>query len=473
MQQQSRLPRWYFAAMIGIWALIAGAFVLGVNFGMRHETPSALVAELPKEQLEALAIVHRAILKSHVDPQDGRALLENAIRLMVHDLDPYSRYVTPAEVPSYEEDNTGHYEGIGAEFGTHDDHVVLYYPLAGGPAERAGLRPGDLLLAIDGQPLDTPEQRARMAEFVRGASGSELRMRLERDGAPFEVTLARGDVQHPCVKWAHRIGANGEFGYVQLTDFHPGCASTLIAAIDALQQPQPLRGLVLDLRDNGGGSFDDCVAIARAFLHDGLICSETRRDSEIVERFDSKPEQCRFPDLPLVLLVNEQSASASEVLAGALQDNRRAAIVGQRTHGKAYVNTVYTWKNLPFRLKLTTGKYRTPSGRDIERHHHVAKSANADAGGIPPDVVVPLTASQRDAVTATLGASEPPAAWREAFAAVAAHWQLQVPSPPAAADDPQLAAALRTLAERAAERAAQHTAEPQTDRSASHRERDK
>lgn len=447
MQQQPRLPLWF---LVVNWLLIAGAFAIGVFLGARAETPATLVAQLPKEQLEALAVVHREILQSHVEPQDGKALLEHAIKGMVEELDPYSRYVEPADVPAYEENNTGHYEGIGADFGTHDGKVVLHFPLAGGAAERAGLRPGDVLLAVDGTSLDDDTQRGRVAELVRGPSGSDVRLRLARGGAPLEVTVRRSDVQRPCVKWVRRLEDTTGLGYVHLTDFHPDSSRQLLAAIDELQRDAPLTGLVLDLRWNGGGSLDQCIQIACAFLSSGLIVTQTRRDGQVVERHEATPEHCRHPDLPLVLLVNEGSASASEVLAGALQDHGRAAIVGQRTHGKAYVNTVYTWKNLPFRLKLTTGKYRTPNGRDIERNHHAPNGRKAETGGIPPDVAVATTAEQTKVIYATLTARESPAAYRDAFAAVAAAYGFPVPTPPRAADDPQLAAAVRTLQARVA-----------------------
>ncbi|MFY9343988.1 MAG: S41 family peptidase [Planctomycetota bacterium] len=445
MQQQPRLPLWFLAAN---WALIAGAFVWGLWLG-EHRGNGALVGALPEKQVEALAIVHREILRSHVDPQRADHLLERAIAGMVKGLDPYSRYVPPAEVANYEEANTGHYQGIGAEFHVHGDDVVLHFPLAGGPAEQAGLQPGDLLVAVDDTPLDSLERRTRVVDLVRGPADTDVRLTLRRDGAPLTVTLRRADVQRSCVKWTHFVAPEAGLGYLHLTDFHPGACDRVLAAIASLQASQPLRGLILDLRWNGGGSLEECVNIARAFVRSGLIVSQQRRDSEVVERHEAKAEQCLHPDLPLVLLVNEHSASASEVLAGALQDHGRAAIVGARTHGKAFVNTVYTWQDQPFRLKLTTGRYRTPNGRDIERHHHANAPTTADAGGIPPDVAVALPELLAVAVAATLRASEVPAASRETFAAVAARYGVKVNAPPKPDADAQLAAAIKTLQERA------------------------
>jgi carboxyl-terminal processing protease len=446
MEQQPRLPLWF---LLVNWALIAAAFVLGLMLGGRR------FADLPEPQRSALELVHREILRSHVDPQNSAELIDRAIAGMVQSLDPYSRYVPPSEVKRYEEANSGHYEGIGAQFGTHGEQVILWYPLAGSPAEAAGLLPGDRLLAVDGKPLAAGLDRGSIAELVRGPAATQVRLRLERDGQARDVVVRRGDVQKPCVKWASFVDREAGLGYVHLSDFHPQAARQLIAAVDGLRREAPLHGLLLDLRFDGGGSLDECIGIARAFLPSGRIVSQSRRD-ETVEVHDAGVGRCDFPDLPLVVLVNEHSASASEVLAGALQDHRRAAIVGMRTHGKARVNTVYTWKNLEFRLKLTTGRYLTPNGRDIERNHGRPAAGNGNGGGaeeqggIAPDVAVPVTAQQKVAIQSRLDADEPPLAFRAAFAAVAARHGIVVPTPLGTDADPQLAQALSTLRERVA-----------------------
>ncbi|MFN7670640.1 MAG: S41 family peptidase [Planctomycetota bacterium] len=452
MERHAPLPWWFFVAN---WVLVAAALWLGVKLGERMASPAGVVAALPRAELEALAIVHRQIVASHVDPQDPAELLQRAIDGMVRSLDPYSRYVPPREAAQYTERNSGTYVGIGADFRTFGDEVVLMFPLAGGAAERAGLQPGDVLLAVDDVALTTPELRARIAERVRGASGTTVRLRLRRGEAELAVALARGEVHRPCVAWAHRLPGEDGLGYVCLGDFQPDAADEVLAAIDALQQDGPLRGLALDLRGNGGGSLAACVALARAFVPDGLIVTQTRRDTEIVERFEAKADACRFPSLALTLLVDEGSASASEVLAGALQDHGRAAIVGERTHGKGCVNTVYTWQDRPFQLKLTTGRYRTPAGRDIERRMGRDDAGGDEAkasavGGIVPDVAVGMTEAERQAARGALRAIAPPAAHRAAYEQLAQRLGLPAPTPPRAGDDPQLAAAVATLRARAA-----------------------
>ncbi|HEX5053915.1 MAG TPA: S41 family peptidase [Planctomycetota bacterium] len=457
MEQQPRLPLWFLVAN---WALVVGALAVGWTLGSRH------IADLPEPQNTALQLVYNEILKAHVDPQDGQELLDHAIAGMVKGLDPYSQYVAPSEVRAYDEANTGHYEGIGVRLDQHGDDMVIYYPFPDGPAERAGVLPGDRILAVDGHELAAMPQQARQQEtarLVRGPADTEVRLRLARDdgaaATQVELTVRRGGVQQASTKWVRMLDAEAGLGYVYVSDFHKGVAREIDEAIASLgrtgDRTDALRGLVIDLRFDGGGVLDECVAIARSFIGSGTIVSQRRRGSEVIEAFDAKPELCRFPDLPLVVLVNEGSASASEVLAGALQDHGRAAIVGVRSYGKGYVNTVYSWKD--FRLKLTTGQYFTPNGRSIDRHHRPLGHGGAsngdgtpprEAGGIEPDVEVRVTKEQREAIGGVLSDFEPPARYLAAFTAVAEKYGAKVPGPPQAATDPQLEQALATLRER-------------------------
>lgn len=443
MDQQPRLPLWFLFAN---WALVAAAFALGWFFGTRK------FADLPDPQATALELVHAEILKSHVAPQDGKVLLDRAIKGMVAGLDPYSRYVPPSEVAADDEANSGRYEGIGALIVPHGDDVVVHWPFPGGPAAKAGLRPGDRLVAIDGTALASiPADRRRTApsELVRGPSGTTVRLRVLREGAEVDVAVERGDLRQKSVKWAHFANPEAGLGYVYVRDFHPGVADELDRALEGLSAQRPLRGLVLDLRFDGGGSLTDCITIANRFLREGTIVSQRRRDREIVETSTARAEQCRFPELPLVLLVNGGSASASEVLAGALQDHGRAAVVGERTFGKGFVNTRYSWKE--FRLKLTTAFFYTPNGRNIDRNYKPnGDAADPEAGGISPDVAAAVDDVVRERIRAVLDEHEPPAEYLAAFAEVAAKYELSVPAPPRAGDDPQLTQALAALRDRVA-----------------------
>jgi carboxyl-terminal processing protease len=450
MQQPARLPLWFLVAN---WALIGASFVLGAMLAGGR-------GDLVEPQGSALAAVYREILKSHVDPQDGHVLLDRAIGRMVDGLDAYSKYVPPSEVKRYDEDSTGRYEGIGIVPHTTPDAIVVLYPLADGPADRAGILPGDRIVAIDGAAvasLPAGDRDAAALERIRGPADTELLLRLDRGGRELELTVRREAVQKPSVKWVHVVDEAAGLGYVHVADFHAGVAAQFTAAVDALQAHAPLRGLIVDLRFDLGGNFDECVAIARALLPKGTIVT-TQRRGEVLERTEAKPELCRYPHLPLVLLLNETSASASEVLAGALQDNGRAAVVGVRSYGKGFVNTAYTFRD--FRLKLTTAHYFTPSGRSIERRRPPPGAAGngrapggdngppEDRGGIVPDVAEPISAELGAAIGRRLERHEVPARHRAAYDRVAAEYGLRVPAPPQVADDPQLARSVAVLRDR-------------------------
>jgi len=451
MQQQPRLPLWFLVAN---WVLVVAAFVLGVALGGKGQL------QLPEPQASALQLIHAEILRSHVDPQDAHELMDRAIGAMVKSLDPYSSYVPPSEVAAYDERNSGHYDGVGLLMTQHGDDIVVQYPFPDGPADRAGVLPGDRIVAVDGKPLANEPRQTRheaASRLVRGEAGTEVRLRLLRDDGTVELAMQRSDVQKSAVKWAHFADADQGLGYLYLSDFHRGILSQIEGAIAELQRQHPLRGLVLDLRFDGGGNLEECVALVRTFLRSGTIATQRRRGSEVVESFEATPAACRFPDLPLVVLVNERSASASEVLAGALQDHGRAAIVGTRTYGKGYVNTVYSWKNLDFRLKLTTAHYYTPNGRNLDGHHHdgqpVASNgspATEPVGGIVPDVPVEIGEPELRAVLRVLSNHEPPQKHLAALELVAAKYGFDVPRPPRADTDTQLAQALATLRERVA-----------------------
>ncbi|MCR9247736.1 MAG: S41 family peptidase [bacterium] len=445
MEQQPRLPLWF---LIVNCSLIAIAFVAGVMLGDRR------IVELPQPQSDALQLVYREILKSHVEPQDGAELMDRAIAAMAGELDDYSRYVPPARVKVYEESTTGRYEGVGMVMRQHGEDIVVHFPFTGGPAERAGLRPGDRVLEIDGKAvaeLPVADRSVQATELVRGPAETTVELVLDRDGERITATVERDAVQRPAVKWSHVADSQRGLGYVHVTDFHEGITRGVRTAITELQRESEtgggaLRGLIIDLRWNGGGSLDECVALSRLFQPTGAIVSTRRRGQEI-ERVDAEASECLYPDLPLVLLMNSESASASEVFAGCLQDHGRATVVGTRTFGKGVVNTIYSWPD--FKLKLTTAHYYTPKGRSLGGSHRQQATANGKPpSGITPDVESAVSEQQLPPIQIALFRHEVPARYRTAYATVAERYGFKVPRPPQPDTDSQLAAALAQLGDR-------------------------
>ncbi|TCK06191.1 S41 family peptidase [Marinobacterium mangrovicola] len=327
---------------------------------------------LPLEELRMFAEVYGRIKDAYVEPVDDKVLLEDAIRGMLSGLDPHSTYLEPEAFESLQVHTSGEFGGLGIEVGQEDGFVRVIAPIDDTPAQRAGIKAGDLIIKLD----DTPVQGMPLneaVELMRGEIGSEIVLTIVRDGVekPFEVTLVRDSIKVASVK--NRLLEPG-YGYLRLTQFQLNTAEDMRKAISEMQQEQPLEGLVLDLRNNPGGVLQAAVDVADTFLKDGLIVyTEGRLPSSQLEF--SAQAATQAPDLPLVVLINGGSASASEIVAGALQDHHRAVLMGTDSFGKGSVQTV-----LPLgsdrAVKLTTARYYTPSGRSIQ------------AQGIHPDVMV-------------------------------------------------------------------------------------
>ncbi|MBI5512951.1 MAG: S41 family peptidase [Deltaproteobacteria bacterium] len=328
----------------------------------------------PYRRLGIVAQVLAHIENSYVDPVDEDRLIDGAIRGMVNTLDPHSAYLDAEEYALLESEATGQFGGIGVEIDARGDYLTVISPIAGSPAARAGVRAGDELLAVDGQDargLDVDEAVRRM----RGAPGTHVRVVLRRRGQtePLRLDLVREVVRVTSVE-AHLL--DDGVGYVNLRAFQERSSQEVSAALDRLTRSAggSLRGLVLDLRNNPGGLLDEAIFIADQFLASGVIVSTRGRDGAAQDEARAHVAGTR-PEFPIVILVNEYTASAAEIVAGALQDHHRATLVGTRTFGKGSVQTVI---DLPDggALKLTIARYFTPSGRSIQ------------AQGIAPDVQV-------------------------------------------------------------------------------------
>ncbi len=417
---------------------------------------SRAIDSLPTEEMHTLRLVHHQVLQDYVEERDGAALLEEAIAGMVERLDPYSRFVPAQEVEHFEEQELeGTYQGIGVLLVAGRTPLTVQTPLRGGPAEAAGLRPGDRILAIGDDSLaDLPAEDVldRGEELLRGPAGSTVTLTIGRDSSDEVVSLEvrRGHVANPRIKWGHLIDTERHIGYLHLAGFQRQAVEEFDAEVDRLRNEAggDLRALILDLRHNPGGLLDEAIELANRFLPEGRIVSLRRRDDRLVEEHFARQELCRLPELPTVLLVDGITASASEVLTGALQDHHRAQVVGSRTYGKGVVQSIYQWNERDFRLKLTTSRYYTPDGRCIEGHmgqdpaeatrHGRAPSAR----GLEPDTVVELGAADTARIARRLARYDVPPLWRDAARTLATELGFELAEPLTPDEDAQLAAAL-------------------------------
>lgn len=418
--------------------LAAMIFVTGAFFGMGL---MFFVFQLwspgREEDLQHYREVRDLVLSTYVGEATEEELLESALRGMLGELDDYSQYYVEEETARLDIDTSGHTVGIGVIVRDLDGPVVLF-PVEGSPAARAGVRVGDRLLEIDGEAtsgLDTDEVSALM----RGEPGSRLALRVRgRDGEERRLAVEREELLVPSVRRIRMEDAGRGVGYLALTQFTGESAAELDRAVETLEG-QGMQALVLDLRGNAGGVLRAAVEIARRFVPDGVITSTEGRGEPRLEAAD--PAAARLAGLPLVVLVDGLSASASEVLAGALQDHRAAVLVGTPTFGKGLVQTISRYPARRAIAKLTTSYYYTPAHRNLQR----GTTPGADHG-LVPDVVVELEPEAQRAVTRYLMAFEPPAEALPALRAWSEGEDLGLELDPPR--DAQLAAALDLLAGR-------------------------
>ena len=329
-------------------------------------------AKVPLDEIRRYVAVYNAVKEAYVDPVDDRKLMQSAVRGLLLDLDPHSAYLQKSDAEHFDEQTRGAYDGIGVELQQMPDRTLkVIAPIDETPAARAGIKPGDVIIAIDGKPIDANSDLGSAP--LRGASGSKVVLTIVREGTakPFDVPLVRESIRVASVR--SRMLEPG-YGYVRVSTFQADTAADFSRALERLQQPGKLRGLVIDLRSNPGGLLTAAVQIADEFLERGQIVSTRGRVAISDAEFGATPGD-RLDGAPVVLLVDAGSASASEVLAGALHDNKRARVVGSRTFGKGSVQTLLPLDNGDS-VKLTTARYYTPSGKSIQ------------ARGIEPDVVL-------------------------------------------------------------------------------------
>jgi carboxyl-terminal processing protease len=355
-------------------------------------------AGLPWQEASLFAEVYERIKRDYVDEVDDHALMEKAVRGMVAALDPHSAYLDSEEFDEIRLSTMGSYPGVGIEVVAEDGVVRVLRPIEGSPAQQAGLLPGDEIVRIDD--ADIGADLAGAIARMRGASGSLVTLTVRRAGTPglIQYALRRAQVEvHSVAQQSLEPG----YGYLRISSFSETTAQDVNRAILRLKRDNPggLMGLVLDLRNNPGGVLEAGVAVADDFLDSGVIVTADGRTPEARFRMDATPGDL-IDGAPLVVLVNGGSASASEIVAGALKDHGRALLVGRRTYGKGSVQTVMPLSH-GGAVKLTTSRYFTPSGASIHGKG-IVPDVLEDGPGLPPaDLLTPrgsapLTARDED-----------------------------------------------------------------------------
>jgi len=325
--------------------------------------------------LRAFIEVYERIKKEYVQAIDDQTLLDHAIQGMLAELDPHSAYLKPKDLSQLRDSASGSFGGIGIEMDIVDGLIHVISPIDDSPADIAGIQTRDIITAINGKEVrDITLQNA--AELLRGAVGEELTLSILREESGHAnkllVTLERAIIRFTSVR--HEMLPNG-VGYLRISQFQNRTSVDLIKAITKLQSGSLINGLILDLRNNPGGILSAAISVADAFLSDGLVVSTRGRDNSLDSKYEAT-EETILNDKPIVVLINGGSASAAEIVAGALQDHNRAVLVGTPSFGKGSVQTILPLQN-DYALKLTTARYFTPKGRSIQ------------AKGISPTFFVP------------------------------------------------------------------------------------
>ncbi len=347
----------------------------GIQDGERVEiTLPDPETQLPLDDLRKFTEVFSRIKDAYVEEVSDRKLLESAIKGMLSDLDPHSTYLAPKDYEELEESTSGEFGGLGIEVGMENGFVKVIAPIDDTPAQKAGVQAGDLIIKLDEKPVKGMSLEEAV-KLMRGKPGTVLTLTIMREGenAPIEIDVERDVIKVTSVK--SRMIDNG-YGYVRITQFQADTGSQFLKALDSLEADygSDLDGLVIDLRNNPGGVLQAAVETADALLDEGLIVYTEGRIQSSRLRFSAKAGDV-MADTPIVVLINGGSASASEILAGALQDHERAVIMGTQSFGKGSVQTVIPL-DVTHAIKMTTARYYTPDGRSIQ------------ATGIKPDIEV-------------------------------------------------------------------------------------
>ncbi|MGC8719139.1 MAG: S41 family peptidase [Thermodesulforhabdaceae bacterium] len=360
-------------AVIGL-TVVLGLWGIFQSIGAYCSEEKKASGDTVFKQLKLFSEVLNLVEDQYVEPVDDKKLIQGAIKGMLQSLDPHSTYMTPEEYKELQVETRGTFGGIGIEITIRDGVLTVVSPIEGTPADKAGIKANDQIIKIDGE--STKDMSLTEAvKRLRGPEGTKVRVTIIREGEPkpLEFEIVRALIHVQSVKY--RTLEPG-FGYVRITSFQSDTAQQLRKALDVLEQEnKPMKGLILDLRNNPGGLLEQAVQVSDEFIDSGLIVYTKGRKEDQKMKFEARKND-KPHKYPIVVLVNGGSASASEIVAGALQDHKVALILGEPTFGKGSVQTVIPLED-GSAVRLTTALYYTPSGRSIQ------------AKGIEPDIFVP------------------------------------------------------------------------------------
>ncbi|MFT5548607.1 MAG: carboxyl-terminal processing protease [Gammaproteobacteria bacterium] len=355
--------------------LLFVGILLGLSLAIGHSVyalkdDQVRTLDIPFESLQAFTDVFSKVKSDYVEGVDDKKLIEDAIRGMLSGLDPHSAFMNTAEFNELKVGTTGQFGGLGIEVSMENGYVKVISPIDDTPAARAGLQPSDLIIQLD----ETPVKGMTLNDAVkimRGEPDTDILLTIVREGesAPLEFTITREIIRVKSVK--SKMLEDG-YGYVRIASFQSRTTTDLLKTITDLQKETTLKGMVLDLRNNPGGVLSGAIGVSNAFINDGLVVYTEGRIDDSSHRYNATPGDI-LNGAPLIILINGGSASASEIVAGAMQDHKRAIIMGTKSFGKGSVQTIQELQN-GSAVKITTARYFTPNGRSIQ------------AKGIEPDI---------------------------------------------------------------------------------------
>jgi len=358
--------------------VLSTGLVLGVSLtlggSVLADRANSQAAPLPLDELRNFSEVFGKIKADYVEEANDKTLLESAIRGMLSGLDPHSAYLNQEEFKELQVGTSGEFGGLGIEVGMEDGFVKVVSPIDDTPAQAAGVKAGDLIIRLDETPVKGMSLNDAV-KMMRGKPGTKIDLTIMREGVqkPLKLTITRDVIRVKSVKFQP---LEPGYGYLRITSFQNQTGEQVLKAVSDMKKEHgsELKGLVLDLRNNPGGVLGAAVAVSDAFLEKGMIVYTEGRAKDAELRYTATPSDV-LNGAPMVVLVNGGSASASEIVAGALQDHKRAIIMGARTFGKGSVQTIFPMSNNSA-IKLTTARYYTPGGRSIQ------------ADGIEPDITL-------------------------------------------------------------------------------------